>query len=240
MDHVCLAVGEGTRLGRLGRYLQKCMYPIGTRPFLEYALINLLNSRHVDVSDDQLVLVVGHLGEQVAAYFSDSFHGLAISYVQQPERLGTGHAVETIAKTVRSDMPAVVWLADLYVPKELFEACAAHPLEHVLTPAPAPATAGSDIRVDVTGGTVTRSWRGSGPFIDIGLWKMAPTTMARMADIRAGEYRFLPNLQALIDEGLDVGAVTTDEWIHLGGTPPTAHDNVLAVVDRLSYGTPHR
>ena len=109
------------------------MYPIGTRPFLEYTLINLLNSRHVDVSDDQLVLVVGHLGEQVAAYFGDSFHGLAISYVQQPERLGTGHAVETIAKTVRSDMPAVVWLADLYVPTELFEACAAHPLEHVLT-----------------------------------------------------------------------------------------------------------
>jgi hypothetical protein len=44
MDLICLAAGAGTRMGRLGGYLQKCMYPVGLRPFLEHALAQVLAS----------------------------------------------------------------------------------------------------------------------------------------------------------------------------------------------------
>lgn len=61
MDFVCLAAGQGTRLGRLGSYLQKCMYPVGLKPFLEHTLEQLVACRTGQLADDRLTLVVGHL-----------------------------------------------------------------------------------------------------------------------------------------------------------------------------------
>ena len=48
-----------------------------------------------------------------------------------------------------------------------------------------------------------------------------------------GELRMLPNLQRLIDRGLKVGYVHSREWVHLGGTLPSAEENVRAVARRL-------
>ena len=132
MEYVCLAAGKGTRFGLLGRYLQKCMYPVGLTPFVAYTVKNLIRSRAVDLSRDRLTFVVGHHAEQVQRYFGPCFEGLTIHYVEQLEQLGTGHALHLVSQTLQPTQPVVAWLADLYVPTALFEQLHAHPVAHDL------------------------------------------------------------------------------------------------------------
>jgi len=233
MDFVCLAAGKGTRFGALGRYLQKCMLPIGLTPFLEYSVRNLRRSGACDPERDRLVVLVGHHGEQIRAYFGDAYDGLPIRYLEQGEARGTGHALATVAGAVDGAAPAVVWLGDLYVPAALFEGIVRHEGANVLTLAPGGADANASVRVTVDRGRVTRAWYGSGPLADIGLWRLTPPVMADMHEPTGDEVRALPNLQRQIDAGLRVGWLEAREWLHLGGTEPTPEENVLAVGRRV-------
>jgi len=233
MDFVCLAAGKGTRFGALGRYLQKCMLPVGLTPFLEYTVRNLRASSACDPERDRLLILLGHHGGQVRGYFGDDYLGLPIAYLQQGEARGTGHALATVAPALHPGGSAVVWLADLYVPSDLFAAVAAHEDDNVLTLAPGGIDANADVRITTEGARVTEAWRGRGPLADIGLWKLEPSVMAAMHEPTGAEVRALPNLQRQIEAGLAVGWLEAAEWLHLGGTEPTPEANVLAVTRRL-------
>ena len=230
-----MAAGAGTRLGALGRYLQKCMYPIGLKPFLEHTLTQLLASGAVDEGRDRLALVVGHHAEQVRAYFGAAFEGLPIVYVDQPERLGTGHALALAAAALRPNASVLAWQADLFATADLFAALAAHPLPNAVTLGPGHEGESDRLRATVAGDRVSRVWDGDGALFDIGCWKLAPEPLARMTEVRAekGEYRMLPNLQRSLDDGAEVGYVIADAWIHLGGVLPSAEANVRDVVRRV-------
>lgn len=235
MDFVCLAAGQGSRLGRLGTYLQKCMYPVGLKPFLEHTLEQLVACRADQVGDDRLTLVVGHLAHQVQAYFGDRFMGLPISYLEQAERNGTGHALALAHRALRPRASVVAWQADMFVTKQMFSAIIEHPDDNVVTLGPGHEQEPAVLRATVDGARVTRVWNGAGPLLDIGLWRLEPSVLAGIGRLRAptGEIRMLVNLQHAIDEGTRVGYLECGEWIHLGGTLPTPEENVNAVVARM-------
>lgn len=233
MEFVCLAAGRGTRFGKLGRYLQKCMYPIGLRPFLELSIRNLTRSRHFDPGRDRLLLVVGHHGEQVRGYFGDRYGELPLRYLEQEEPLGTGHALRLAGEALEPSGPVVAWLADLYVPPGLFDLVRAHPDGNALALARDPHETNDDVRVAVDGERVVRAWQGASELFDIGLWKLEPRTLAAMTERAGKEVRALPNLQRLVEGGLRVGWTEAPEWLHLGGTRPTPEENVRAVADRV-------
>ena len=235
MDLICLAAGAGRRLGRLGGYLQKCMYPIGLRPFLEHALAQVLASDAVDPRRDRLALVVGHLAEQVRGHFGVAYDGLPILYVEQAERRGTGHALALAAAALRPTAPVVAWQADLFPTAAMVAAVARHPAPNVVTLGPGHEGESDRLRATVAGDRVKRVWDGEGELFDVGLWKLAPAVLGRMTEVRAerGEVRMLPNLQRCLDDGAEVGYVVADAWIHLGGTLPTPEANVRDVVRRV-------
>lgn len=239
MDLICLAAGAGTRLGRLGTYLQKCMYPVGLRPFLEHALLQVLASDAVDPRRDRLALVVGHLADQVRTHFGAAFEGLPITYVDQAQRLGTGHALALAGAALEPAAPVVAWQADLFPVAAMVDAVARHPSPSVVTLGPGHPDESPRLRATTDGTRVTRVWDGAGDLYDVGLWKLAPAVLARMTEVRAekGEYRMLPNLQRSLDAGADVGFVVADAWVHLGGTLPTAEANVRDVVRRVWAAT---
>lgn len=234
MEYLCLAAGKGTRFGELGRYLQKCMYPVGLRPFLEYSIRNLTRSAGFDADRDRLTLVVGHHGEQLRAYFGDCYGRLRLQYLEQPAALGTGHALRLAGRALDPTEPVIAWLADSYVPAERFAALRAHPDANVLTLAPDPTAANPDVGVTVDGDRVTRAWRGEAGAYDIGLWKFEPAVLAEMTAVAVDEYRALPNLQRLVDRGLRVGHLAAADWLHLGGTDPTPEANTLAVTAEVA------
>ncbi len=235
MEFVCLAAGRGSRLGALGSYLQKCMYPVGLRPFLELTMAQAAAAGGVRVH-----VVVGHLGEQVRAYFGDEFRGMRIEYVQQGEPLGTGHALGLVAARLGGVVLSVlVWQADVYVPAEVFAGLWAHAAPNAVTLVSEP-EAGAELLATVEGERVRRVWGGAGPLSDGGVWKLEGRLLAQLGGAGTldaagrGEVRALPNLQRLIDAGeAEVGAVVVGSRLHLGGTYPTAEANVASVVRRL-------
>ncbi len=233
MNYLCLAAGKGTRFGRLGSYLQKCMYPVGLTPFVELSIRNLLRSAYVDPEHDRLTLIVGHYGEQLRRYFGDDYHGLPIRYLAQTEALGTGHALKLFYDTAQPSDPTVVWLADLYVPTDMFDALRAHVFDNVESVSTGHEDENSKVRVSLDGDRVTRAWMGESAYFDIGFWKLAPDVLATMTEYTGDEIRALPNLQRCIDAGTPVGYVHAAEWLHLGGTQPSPEANVRAVVARL-------
>lgn len=232
MDLICLAAGRGVRFGDLGRYLQKCMYPVGLRPFVEHALRQVLASGTVDVRRDRLAFVVGHHGEQLRAYFGSTFEGLPIRYVEQPRPEGTGQALALAAAALRPDAPVLAWLADALPRAGTVRRVAEHPAPTVVTLGPGAPGESDRLRATVTDGRLRRVWDGADDRYDVGLWKLAPDVLGRLAEVRAenGEYRVLPHLQRALDAGTEIGYVETDAWLHLGGTLPTPEANVRAVV----------
>lgn len=232
VHYVCLAAGKGTRFGALGSYLQKCMYPVGLRPFLALSIENLLQSPGFN-KDHRLTLIVGHFQEQVRAYFGNNYQGLNINYLEQPQALGTGHALYLAYQALQPQEPVMAWLADTYISTSLFAAMQQHSQRNVQTIAPGSADEKPDLKVTTRGEWVVQAWRGSEDYYDMGFWKLSPEVLALMMAERHQEYRMVPNLHRAIEQGHRVGYIKTDAWLHLGGTLPTPEDNVRAVVKRL-------
>ena len=235
MEFICLAAGKGTRFGRLGTYLQKCMYPVDLRPFLEHTLAQWLAGAAVDPARDRLTLVVGHQAEQVRVYFGNAFEGVPLRYVHQEEQRGTGHALGLAAGGLAESDSAVVWLADLFVSADGFRRVLEHPSRALVTLAPGPEGDNERVRVRRDGDRMARVWDGDEALFDVGLWKLPGPVMRDLRRVRTGgvEYRVLPNLQEHVDAGLDVGWLEIDEWVHLGGTEPTPEENVRRVVEHV-------
>jgi NDP-sugar pyrophosphorylase family protein len=90
MQAVILAGGLATRLGDLTRYRPKSMVPVAGKPFLEYQLEFLRKGGIRDV-----VLCVGHLANQIEAYFSSGRSlGVSIRYSYEAEPLGTAGTIK--------------------------------------------------------------------------------------------------------------------------------------------------
>jgi bifunctional UDP-N-acetylglucosamine pyrophosphorylase/glucosamine-1-phosphate N-acetyltransferase len=239
MNYLCLAAGKGSRFGQIGKYLQKAMYPVGIRPFVEYSVLNLLSSGAFSPGTDSLSFVVCHFAEQVKSYFGNSYRGIPVSYVVQEEALGTAHAVRVAHHQLRFTDPAVVWLADTYITPDLFMSVRNEIAPAVLTVKECRGERGDivpenkNIVVEVENGEVVKSWRGNGDLYDIGLWKLDPEVMNGLGGVSADENRMLLNLQHLIVQGIRVRAIRTQEWIHLGGTEPSVEENIRNVTDRV-------
>jgi NDP-sugar pyrophosphorylase family protein len=91
---VILAGGEGTRLRPYTTVIPKPLVPVGNRPILEI-LINQLARAGVERID----LCVGHLGELIKAYFSESDatpSGVELKYHWEKNPLGTAGALTLI------------------------------------------------------------------------------------------------------------------------------------------------
>ena len=232
MNLICLAAGKGSRFGDLGRYLQKCMYPIGLKPFLELSIRNLTESG-IDLQDCNFVLVVGHFKEQIQSYFGDSYNGLKITYVVQEEAAGTGHAVLTAYNKAGLTGPCVVWLADSYIKPKQFYDMVNHPMPNVQSLAEDRDPAHAKIRVSMEGDKITQAWEGDSAFVDIGFWKLSEALVQRMTKRKEGEYRIMPNLQDAVADGENIGFLKEDEWLHLGGTEPTPEINTLRISNRV-------
>lgn len=78
---IIMAGGKGTRIGATDK--PKVMFKINSKPMLEYVVKTLK-----DIGVDQPIVVVGFQGACIRDYF-----GAVCDYVEQPQQMGTGHAV---------------------------------------------------------------------------------------------------------------------------------------------------
>jgi N-acetyl-alpha-D-muramate 1-phosphate uridylyltransferase len=90
MQVVILAGGLATRLGALTLTTPKSMVMVEGKPFLEYQ-IEMLKSQGIE----DIVLCIGHLGEQIQDYFGDGKRfGVNLEYSIEKTPLGTAGAIK--------------------------------------------------------------------------------------------------------------------------------------------------
>lgn len=99
MQAVILAGGLGTRLRPMTNKVPKPMIPIHGRPYLAYQ-IEYLKKQNID----DIVLLVGYLGNQIIDYFGDgSKFGVNIQYSIEPIPLGTGGGIKNAKPYLKED-----------------------------------------------------------------------------------------------------------------------------------------
>lgn len=90
-----MAGGKGTRLAEITKdEIPKPMVPILGKPLLEWQIEKLKENSIQDI-----ILVIGHLGEKIVQYFGDGKKfGVSISYIEEKKPLGTAGAFYYLQK----------------------------------------------------------------------------------------------------------------------------------------------
>lgn len=112
MQMVILAAGRGTRMLDLTNHVPKPMLAIHGKPILAYKLESL------PAEIDEVIFVIGYLGNQIQKYFGDFYAGKKILYVEQKELNGTGGAVLLVKDLIKADF-LVMMGDDLYMKEDI-------------------------------------------------------------------------------------------------------------------------
>ena len=231
MNFICLAAGKGTRFGRLNRYLQKCMYPINGKPFLEYSLENLSSSIKNDIN---LTIVVGFKMEQILNYFGNNFKNICLNYVLQEEPLGTGHALKLAYKDDKvKSKNYLFWHADNMLRKEHLKKIIKSEQKNIMSVYKNIAYRKIFERFETQGAKITKAYNGKSDYVDVGISRFSENVMKFMGNLKTNEYRYLLSVQAAIEAGEIVYYLEEDNWIHLGDIEPSFEDNIKEVTRRV-------
>jgi bifunctional UDP-N-acetylglucosamine pyrophosphorylase/glucosamine-1-phosphate N-acetyltransferase len=101
LDVVILAAGQGTRMRSS---LPKVLQPLAGRPLLAHVM-----DMAASLDDARIHIVYGHGGDQVPAAFPDA----AVSWVEQAQQLGTGHAMEQAMPGIADAATVLVLYGDV-------------------------------------------------------------------------------------------------------------------------------
>ena len=111
MKALILAAGKGVRMLPLTLDRPKVMIEINNKPFLWYVIENIKKAGISDIG-----VVIGHSFDQVKNYFGDE-----LTYIEQTEQLGTGHAVMQAEEFVGNENFILVMGDNLYSPRDTRE-----------------------------------------------------------------------------------------------------------------------
>ena len=112
MQAVILAAGLGTRMKPLTDTVAKPLLKVGNRTLLDYTFGALPE----DVTE--VVVVVGHFGEQVRSYLGQNFRGRKITCVQQIKLEGTAKALWE-ARALLYERFVVLMADDIYLKADI-------------------------------------------------------------------------------------------------------------------------
>lgn len=118
MQAVILAAGKGVRMKPLTDTTPKPLLKVAGRSLLDYSFDALPDEV------DEVIVVIGYLGEQIRAYLGETFRGRRIKYVIQQKLEGTAKALWEAKPLLRGKF--LVLMADDIYAKGDIERCLAH------------------------------------------------------------------------------------------------------------------
>ena len=113
MKAILPVAGVGSRLRPHTHTVPKALVHVAGKPILGHILDSLQPA-----GIDEVVLVVGYLGEQVVDYVKNTYD-LRVQVVEQEERLGLGHAIFLTRECVQEGEPVLIVLGDTIVQADL-------------------------------------------------------------------------------------------------------------------------
>lgn len=106
MKAIILAAGEGARMRPLTNDLPKPLVRLCEKPLLEHIVSRL------PPEVNELILVVGYLGDQIIRHCGEKFFGRDVRYVKQENPRGTFHALKLCEPFVEKGEQFFVLYAD--------------------------------------------------------------------------------------------------------------------------------
>lgn len=241
MKAVIPAAGIGKRLRPHTLNKPKALLPVAGRPILGHIVDDLR-----EAGIDGFVIVIGYEGEAVRRWFAATYPELPVEFVEQPQRLGLGHAIRC-ARPAIGDEPFFCVLGDTILKADY----------GALVRAPGSVIAVKEVAdprrfgvVLTEGGRVTGFVEkperplsrlaivGAYLFRDGGaLWRAMDRVVAE--DVRTkGEYQLTDALQFMVEAGHLFGIVSVEDWYDCG-KPETWLATNRALLDRYG-GVPER
>lgn len=129
MKAVILAAGEGVRMRPLTLENPKPLLRVGGIPIIERLIAQLPKKV------DELIVVIGYLGENIQNFLGNEFMGRKINYVRQKERRGTYDAIAQTRHLLNNEPFAAFFADDILDPKTIHELLE-HPLAVVIAEVP--------------------------------------------------------------------------------------------------------
>jgi UDP-N-acetylglucosamine diphosphorylase / glucose-1-phosphate thymidylyltransferase / UDP-N-acetylgalactosamine diphosphorylase / glucosamine-1-phosphate N-acetyltransferase / galactosamine-1-phosphate N-acetyltransferase len=87
MQCIILAAGKGTRLRPLTETTPKPLVTVAGKALLDHV------AEALPSAVEEIILVIGYLGEQIREHCGNTYYGRKVTYVVQEEQKGTGHAL---------------------------------------------------------------------------------------------------------------------------------------------------
>lgn len=119
MKAILPVAGAGTRLRPHTHTMPKALVHVAGKPILGHIIDQILPA-----GVDEVVLVVGHMGEKIVEYVKGAYP-LRVHVVEQVEPKGLGHAIHLTEEVVAPDEPVLIVLGDTIFRGDLNAALAA-------------------------------------------------------------------------------------------------------------------
>lgn len=212
MKAIILAAGRGTRLRPLTDTTPKPLLPILGKPILEHIIGSLPDAIN------ELIIVVGYKGGQIRKYFGDSFGGRQISYVEQKEQLGTGHAALLTRHLLKDGERFMFMYADDLHDKKSIEKCLDHNLSMLVKEVADPKQFG--VVLTDTNNIVTEiEEKPDNPksnLVNIGVYMLDTKIFNYKPPLsKKGEY-YLTDMVSSLAKDYPIKAITTSFWHPIG------------------------
>jgi len=236
-----LAAGKGTRMGALTETCPKPLLRIGDAPILEHILRGL-----ADTGTRRVVMVIGHLGEQLRACFGDGARvGLSITYLVQESQNGTAKAA-LLGRPHLGAAPFIMSFGDILCARRnylrLTESFRSHPCDALLglNPVDDPWEGAAVYRdgdritrivEKPPRGTSSTRWNNAGVMV---LTPIVWPILEGLAPSPRGEYELPVGIGRMVEMGLDVRGVEFDAfWSDVGRPEELQRINRMAAEGTL-------
>ena len=114
MKAVIPVAGTGARLRPLTYTQPKPLIPVAGKPIISYIIDQL-----VGIGIRDFIFVIGYLGEKIRDFVEQQYPHLNLSFIQQENREGTGHAVWTARELFKDSDEIIIFFGDVIVEVDL-------------------------------------------------------------------------------------------------------------------------
>ena len=211
MRAIVLAGGRGSRLRGLTDSRSKVMLPLAGRPILEWTLREL-NSAGIS----EAIIVHNYAGERILSYFgTGSKFGMKLSYAKQDMDLGTLGSFLTGFPMVKHDERVLIVNGDNLVRSESITrllSCEGNAL--LVAEHESPQNYGVvHLSGDKVTSVVEKPEEYTSRLISTGVWLVSTSIIDEMeSDLESGITGLSVTMNRLIDSGMNVQAVRTEDW----------------------------
>ncbi len=240
MKAILPVAGAGSRLRPLTHTMPKALVYVAGKPILGHILDQL-----VPAGVDHVVLVVGQFGERIVSYVQSQYD-LRVTVVEQPERLGLGHAVWLALEATPADEPVLIALGDTICDVDLAPVVGGAEAAIVLKEVADPSKYGiAEVDRGYIRRLVEKPSQPTSNLAIVGIYYLPDGAALRLAlaDLIArgqrvkGEYQLTDALQLLLEAGHRLRPVRAGWWLDCG-SPDTLLEANRQLLDRLAQTPP--